>query len=145
MVTPSAMFTPIVIPSAAIPTIPSAVFEPFVVESFVVKPSVVEVRSVVPFKVRTIVFIVDTVAVVTTPGRVGIVCVPGVLVFTYSGGLSISAILVYRSRFLINYRRGRCYIHPANRSTESKVGTYIYLRIGRAGEQGTCDDRSKDK
>jgi len=119
-------------------------FEPCVVE-----PSTAEVASIIPFEIRAIVFIVDTVAVVATIGGVVIVNVPGefVLIYDGSGGLSITIlaiavlvvlILVNRSRcrgriLLIYYgrRRGRrAYIYPDTRHTESDMGVDIYLRIG---------------
>jgi len=127
-----------------------------------VKPSAVEVASIVPFEIRTIVFIVDTVAVVATPCRVVIVNIPGEFVLIYYGGRSLSisilaifilVVLVLTNRgrcrgriLLINYGRGRCaHIYPDPRYTESDMGVDIYLRIGRAGDEGGSKDRCKNK
>lgn len=148
------------IPSAVLATI---VIEPLVFESCMVKPSTAEVGSIVPFEVRTIVFIVDTVAVVATIGRVVIVSIPGEVVLIYDGSRSrcvtiailaisvlIVLILTYRSRcrsgiLLIYYsgRGRRAHINPDSGDTET--GIDIYLRIGRAGDEGTSKDRCKNK
>jgi hypothetical protein len=126
-----------------------------------VKSSAAEVGSIVPFEIRTIVFIIDTVAVVTTIGGVVIVNIPGEFVLIHHGRRSrciaiavlIVLILAYRSRcrsgiLLIYYgrRRGRrAHINPDSGHTESDMGVDIYLGVGRAGDEGTCKDRSKNK
>lgn len=156
------MFTTIVIKPAVIESsaIGSSAIESFPFEPFVVKPSAVEVASVVPFEIRTIVFIVDTVAVVATPCRVVIVDVPGefVLIYNGRGSLSISILIIIsvlvvliltnrsrcRGRILLIYYRGRrrcAYIYPDTRHTESDMGVDIYLGIGRAGNEGGSKDR----
>jgi len=124
-----------------------------------VKSSAAEVGSIVPFEIRTIVFVIDTVAVVTTPCRIVIVNISGEFILVHNGGRSrcvtiavlIVLILAYRSRcrggiLLIYYgrRRGRrAHINPDSRNTETSVD--IYLGIGRAGDEVTCKDCSKDK
>lgn len=165
MFIPSAVFTTIVIPSAVFATIVSVAIVPVVFEPFMVKPSAAEVGSIIPFEIRAIVFIVDTVAVVATIGGVVIVNIPGEFVLIYDGGrsrrisisiLAISVlvvlILINRSRgrggvLLIYYSgRGRCaYIYPDTRHPESNMGVDIYLGIGRAGDEGGSKDRSKNK
>ena len=151
---PSAVFTTIVIEPSVI--------EPVMFESFVVKPSTAEVGSVIPFEIRTVVFIVDAVTVVATISGVVIVNIPGEFVLVYDGGrsrrISILAVSVLvlilangsrgGSGILLIYYSGRgrrVHIYPDPRHTESDMGVEIYLRVGRAGDEGTCDDRSKDK
>jgi hypothetical protein len=130
----------------------SVVFEPRVV-----KTSAIEVRSVVPVEIGTIVLIVNTVAVVTIPNRVVVIHVPGEFRFIDNGGrrrciisiLIIISVLTYGSRcrrgvLLINYGRGRGGdIHSAGRNIESYVDRY--LRISGSGKQGAGEDRGKNK
>jgi hypothetical protein len=109
------------------------------------------------------VLIIDPVAIVATPGGVVIVNIPGEFILidngTGSGRVSVAVlavsvlvvlILVYRGRcrsgiLLIYYRGGgrRAHIYPDSGNT--KTGVDIYLGVGRAGDEGTCEDRSKDK
>lgn len=133
----------------------SVMFEPCMV-----KPSAIEVRSVVPVEIGAIVFIVYAVAVVTIPNRVVVIHVPGEFCFIDNGRRSrciisilvIISVLTYGSRcrvLLINYSRGRgrrCrYINPGTRNAKSDVGIYVYLRISGSGKQGAGEDRCKYK
>jgi hypothetical protein len=67
----------------------------------------VEIGPVVSFEERTIVFEVETIPIVTVPGRVVIVSIAGKIGFTDGWGCIVSA-CVYRSGSDIagvNYRR----------------------------------------
>ena len=127
----------------------SVMFEPCMV-----KPSAIEVRSVVPVEIGAIVFIVYAVAVVTIPNRVVVIHVPGEFCFIDNGRRSrciisilvIISVLTYGSRcrvLLINYSRGRCNIHSAGRDIEPYVDGY--LGVSGSSKQGTGEDRGKYK
>lgn len=150
-----------VVGATAVIVSPTHVPGVFTFEPCMVKPSAVEIASMVPFEIRAIVFIVDPVAVVAIPYGVVIVNIPGEFVLIDNGAgsgriaiavLAVSVlvvlILIYRSGsgiLLIYYGgRGRCaHIYPDSGNAETSVD--IYLGIGRAGDEGTCEDRSKNK
>ena len=76
-------------------------------EPCVVEAAAREISPVVSFEERTIVFEVETIPVVTVPGRIVVVRVSGEIGFTDGGGRIVSA-RVYRSGSNvagINYRR----------------------------------------
>jgi hypothetical protein len=72
------------------------------------------------FEIRTVVFIVPTITVVSMPGGVSVV-----------SGIGISVAVCYRGRlsiFLIDDRsRRRSTIDPGGGNSESYVSIYIYL------------------
>ena len=136
------MFTPVVIEPVVVI---SPVLESFMFEPVMVKPSAVEIPSIIPFEIRTIVFIVDTVAEVAVPNGVVIISIPGEIIFIFNiHRCRCIFILVYRSGLLIDYGR-RCDIHPTDRNAKTDMGIYIYLGVGRAGEKGAGDNRREDK
>jgi len=110
-------------------------------ESSTVKPSAVEISSVVPVEIRTVVFVVYPVTVVAIPYGVVIVSIPGEFCFIDDCCGRLGAIvlvvpiiiLVHRCRRRIllidnRRRRGRCgYIYPCSGNAKSDMGTYIYL------------------
>ena len=127
--------------------------------TFVFVPGMVEgpaikICPVIPFEIRTVVCIVETVAEVAVPGRIVIVGISGIISFTYyrCGGGSVSIfILVDRSWFLVNGSRlliyyGRCsYIYPGAGKAETKMCVDINLGISAAGKETGGYNRGKDK
>jgi hypothetical protein len=75
---------------------PAAVKAAVVCEPCMVEAAAIEIRSMVSFEERTIVFEVETIPVVAVPGRIVVVCVSGEIGFTDSRGRIVSA-CVYRS------------------------------------------------
>jgi hypothetical protein len=107
-----------------------AAIETFVVIPGVVEASVVEISIVFSFKVRTIVGVVKTIAIVSVPCGIGIIGISGELVLI----CAIISILVYRGWCGGDICRGRSDISGAGRDinscagdTEADVCVYIYL------------------
>ena len=65
-------------------------------EPCVVEATTIEISPVVSFEVRTVVFEVETIPVVTVPGRIVIISIAGEIRFKDGGGRIVSA-CIYRS------------------------------------------------
>jgi hypothetical protein len=123
-----------------------AVFEPtatafgptvIALKPALVESTAIEVRSVVPFERRTIVFIVDTVAEVSIPRGVVVVSIPWEIVLIYDSGRCgrISVLVVFlinrvgcRSGILlIYYSRRRRGAYKYSHSWYTNMGANIYL------------------
>ena len=109
-----------------------------VCEPRVVEMTAIKVGPVVSFKERTIVFEVETVPVVTIPGRVVIISVPGELGFTDSGSGIIT--------ICINRCRSGCgYIEPGGGDSETDMCAYKDLCITLGSDEAGGYDGSEDK
>jgi len=81
----------------------------------------------VPFIIRTVMFVVDTVTIVSAPGRIGIISCFGIII-SYRSGCCIT-ILVYGSG-LVNYRSRHRYRQTDvgdGRKRQPYMCAYIYL------------------
>jgi hypothetical protein len=118
-------------------------------EPGMVKMTTIKVGPVVSFKERTVVLKVETVPVVTIPGRVVIISVPGELGFTDSRS-GIITIRINRCRggrigpTINNGCRGG-YIEPGSGNPETDVCAYKYLRITLGSDEAGGYDGSEDK
>ena len=126
-----------------------------VCEPRVVEMTAIKVGPVVSFKERTIVFEVETVPVVTIPGRVVIISVPGEIGFTDCGS-GIIAIRINRcgcgriGGTVNNGSRsdndpGCGYIEPGCGNPETDVCAYEYLCIALGSDEAGAYDGSEDK
>src|SRR5882724_8172775 len=110
---------PVMIPSATVimPAICIPSVETFMFETFVVKASAVEVSNMLSFKIRAVVREVETVPVMSVPGRVTIISITGEFVFVHYGCRSTVSILAdwcWSGIFILVYRRGRCILILVN-------------------------------
>lgn len=113
----------------------------------VVKMTTIEVPSVVSFKEGTVVFEVETVPVVTVPGRVVIIGISGEIGFTNCGS-GIVAIRIDRcgriSGTVNNGCRNSNY-DPGSRYPEAEVCIYEYLGITFGSDKAGGYNSGEDK
>ena len=121
-------------------------------ESCVVEAAMREISPVVPFEERTVVFEVETIPVVTVPGRIVIISISGEIRFKNGRSRIVSA-CVYRSGSdiaAIYYGCGRNK-GPANNGEpdtcmpESDAGADIDLGITFGSDEAGGYDGCKDK
>ena len=119
------------------------VFETLVFKTFMVKTTTAEIFPVFPFKIRTVVRKVETIPVMSVPGRVIVISITREFVFVNYGCRSIVSILAdWRRRgiFILVHRGGRRILilvnyhrsgpgnnHPGRANAEAKMGVDIYL------------------
>ena len=121
-------------------------------EPCVVEATMIEISPVVSFEERTIVCEVETIPVVTIPGRVVIIGIAGEIRFEHGGG-GIVAVRIYRGGSgiaAINYGcggdKGPAYNgEPDTCMPESDAGADINLGItfgsDEAGGYDGCEDK----
>jgi hypothetical protein len=121
-------------------------------EPCAVEAATIEISPVVSFKERTVVFEIETIPVVTVPGRIVIISIAGEIRFKNARGRIVSA-SVYRSGSdiaAINYGR-RSDKGPANNGEpdtcmpESDAGADINLGITFGSDKAAGYDGCKDK
>ena len=99
---------------------------PFTLESIPVEPAITEEITVISFKVRTVMFIIETIPVVTIPDRVIIISISGEIVLI--DGSAAITLFTCRSNRSIDYRSGPgCDIDPRGREAEAHMRADIYL------------------
>jgi hypothetical protein len=121
-------------------------------EPCAVEATMIEIGPVISFEERTVVIEVETIPVVTVPGRVVIISIAGEIRFEHGGGCIVAA-CVYRSGSdvaAINYGR-RSDKRPANNGKpdtcmpESDTGADINLGITFGSDEAGGYDGCKDK
>jgi hypothetical protein len=87
--------------------LPASVEAAVMCEPYVVEATMVKISPVVSFEERTIVFEVETIPVVTVPGRIVIISIAGEIGFTDGWGRIVSACVNRSGSDIagINYRR----------------------------------------
>ena len=112
-----------------------------------VKMTTIKVGPVVSFKQRTVVFEVETIPVVTVPGRVVIIGVSGELGFTdrRSGIITVCINRCGRISLTVNNRCGCCYNDTGNRNPESDVCANEYLGIAFSSDEAGGNDGGENK
>ncbi len=114
-------------------------------EPVVVKTTAVEISPVVPFEERTVVFEVETIAVVAVPGRIIIICISGEISFTDRRCGIVSA-CIYRSGGICAgvYDR-RSDIDPGYRYPHANAGGDKYLGITFSSDEAGGYNCGKNK
>src|ERR1700738_5359254 len=72
-------------PPSAVVLVASSPGVPIMFETFVVKASSIEIGSVLSFEKGVIMFVVIVVTIMSVPGRIGIISIPGVIRFVDYG------------------------------------------------------------
>jgi hypothetical protein len=94
-----------------------------------IKTSSVEIRPVFSFKVRTIVGVIVTVAIVTIPGGVVIINIPGEFIFV-NDGVTLIGVCGRGGRCISVIVGRRLLIDNRGRSNVSRSGRNIYPCAG---------------
>jgi hypothetical protein len=114
----------------------------------VVEMTTIEVAPVVSFKQRTVVFEVETISVVTVPGRIVIIGISGEIGFTNrrSGIITVCVNRCGCGRICGTVNNGcGSYHDTGNRNPESDVCANEYLGITFSSDEAGCYDGGENK
>jgi hypothetical protein len=119
-------------------------------EPRVVEATMIEISPVVSFEERTVVFKVETIPVVTVPGRIVIIGIAGEIGFKHRGSGIVSACVNRSGIPAINYGCGSDKGPTNNRepdayTSESNSGADIYLGIAFGADEAAGYDSGEDK
>ena len=94
-----------------------------------IKTSSVEISPMLSFKVRTVVGVIVTVAIVTIPGGVGIINIPGEFIFV-NDRITLIGVCGRRGRCISVIVDRRLLINNRGRSNVGRAGRNIYPCAG---------------
>lgn len=100
-----------------------------------VEATVVEVSGVVSVEEGAIVFKIDPVAIVTTPGRIVIVSISGVICFTYFRSGVVATVICGGRCGVYGCGNGSAHINTGSRDPETNMRTDEYLRIAFSSDE----------
>ena len=129
-------------------SLPSLVPKSTVVcEPGVVEMVATEVGPVISFKERMVVLEVETVPVMTIPGRIVIVGISGEISFTDRGSCIITVCINRCGRIsgTVDNGCGSCYNDTGNRNPEPGVCANEYLGITFSSNEAGCYDGGENK
>ena len=112
-----------------------------------IEPTMIEISGMVSVEEGAIVFEINPVAIVTTPGRIIIVSIAGEVCFTYGRSGVVTPIINRNGCGGVDSGAGNdgTYINPRDRYADTNMRTDEYLRITFTGDEAGGYNGGKDE